>query len=32
MHGYGRSVIYYPKHKSIWENAASVTGTDYYPD
>ena len=26
MHGYGRS-IYYPKHASIWENVASVTGT-----
>ena len=28
MHGYGRSrYIPIPKHASIWENVASVTGT-----
>ena len=24
--------IYYPRHTSIWWNAASVTGTNYCPD
>ena len=27
-----KAQIYYPKHTSIWENVASVTGTNYLPD
>ena len=35
MHGYVEALTYYPRYTSIWQNLASVTGTnycsDYYP-